>query len=261
MNNSIAVVVSSCDFFQDCWQPFIFSMQKYWPDCPFPVYLVSNYKEIETPQGFSFIRVGKDKLFASNMKTALEQIDADYIIYLQEDYWLNKKVHTDAIIHHIDYCRSHNVDYLRLTFPFLKGENIDKQYRCHTLKQRYSICLQAAAWKRSKLLTLLREGDSGWDFEYKIQAYAIDKHINVYALGLRSEYNALGINYVRGTAVRKGLWTLEGYRFLQEYGFKNLLNKRGREGWFFGNIIDYQGPLRPLCLAIVKIMTKLKVNF
>lgn len=40
-----------------------------------------------------------------------------------------------------------------------------------------------------------------------------------------------------------------------------LLDKRGCEGWFFGNIIDNQGPLRPICLAIVIIMMKLKWNF
>ena len=70
-----------------------------------------------------------------------------------------------------------------------------------------------------------------------------------------------GINYVRGTAVRKGLWTIEGYKFLKENDFKYLLDKREKEGLFFGNIIDNQGLLRPLCLAIVKIMIKLKWNF
>lgn len=261
MNDNVAIVVSSCDFFQDCWEPFIYSMQKYWKDCPFHVHIVSNENEIKTPEGFSFIRVGRDMLFASNLKTALRKIDADYIIYLQEDYWLDKMVDTSAIIQHLKYCAEHDVDYLRLTFPYLSGDDVDHYYRQNTLSQRYSLCLQAAIWKRSKLMSLLRDGDSGWDFEYKIQQFAIDSHISVYALGLKSEYATLGINYVRGTAVRKGLWTIEGYKFLQENGFKNLLGKRGREGKFFGTIIDNQGPMRPIYLAIVKAMMKLKLNF
>lgn len=261
MNNKIAIVVSSCDFFQDCWEPFIFSLKKYWSDCPYPVYIISNEKEIDTPKWISFIKVGKDRLFASNLRAALHKIDVDYIIYLQEDYWLNQKVDNNAIVKHVEFCLQNQLDYLRLTFPFLDGNNYGGCYKEHNLRQRYAICLQAAIWKTETLLALLREGDSGWDFEYKIQQYAIKTHTRVLAAGLTEEHQHEGINYVRGTAVRKGLWTIEGYRFLQENGFKDLLIKRGHEGWFFGNIIDNKGPFRPLCLAIVKIMMKLKLNF
>lgn len=257
----VSIIVSSCDFFEDCWKPFIYSIQKYWSDCPYHIYILSNNHEIKLPQGFSFIKVGEDKRFASNLRKALNWVESDYVIYLQEDYWLNKEVNNEEIVRHLQYCICNDVDYLRLTFPYLHGEDLDGCYRKHTLEQRYSICLQAAIWKRVTLLALLREGDSGWDFEYKIQQYAIQSHIGVNVLGLKKEYSNTGINYVRGTAVRKGLWTIEGYKFLKENDFKYLLDKREKEGLFFGNIIDNQGLLRPLCLAIVKIMIKLKWNF
>ena len=259
--NKVAIVVSSCDHFKDCWAPFIASIKKYWPDCPYLVYIISNNDEIETPNGISFIKVGQDRKFAANLHVALNQIDTDYLIYLQEDYWLNKTVNTATITSHIDYCVKNQIDYLRLTFPYLAGEELNKFYRKHSLSQRYALCLQAAIWKRSILLALLRNGDSGWDFEYKIQQYAMQSHIRVNAIGLTQKYADTGISYVRGTAVRKGLWTIEGYNYLKENGYDDLLNKRGREGWIFGNIIDHQGILRPFCLAIVKIMMKLKWNF
>lgn len=258
---NVAIVVSSCDFFKDCWEPFIYSIKKFWEECPYPIYIVSNNDSIDTPAGISFIKVGEDKKFASNLRAAIKEVDADYIIYLQDDYWLNKRVNNDDIAQHLDYCIQHQVDYLRLTFPFQKGEDVNGLYRKHELTQRYAICLQAAIWKRVTLLALLREGDSGWDFEYKIQQHAIQSHVGIKVLGIKQEYANSGINYVRGTAVRKGLWTIEGYHFLNDNGFDQLLEKRGKEGWFFGNIIDNQGPLRPLCLAIVKIMMKFKWNF
>lgn len=259
--NDVAIIVSSCDLFKDCWEPFILSVQKYWSDCPYPIYILSNNDTIKTPDGISFITVGEDKKFASNLIKALNKIDTDYVIYLQEDYWLNKKIDSRNIVSHINYCKKNKVDYLRLTFPYLDGANIGTLYREYSLEQRYAICLQAAIWKRQTLISLLREGDSGWDFEYKAQKHAIKSLLRVKALGIKHDYSSTGINYVRGTAVRKGLWTIEGYKFLKENGFQHLLNKRKREGWFFGNIIDCQGPLRPLCLAIVKIMMKLKWNF
>lgn len=259
--DNVAIIVSSCDFFKDCWEPFILSVQKYWADCPYPIYILSNNDEIETPKGISFIKVGEDKMFASNLHAALNQIDEEYVIYLQEDYWLNRKVDNEAIAQHLKYAVENNIDYLRLTFPYLDGDDVGDRYKKHSLLQRYAICLQAAFWRKVTLIGLLREGDSGWDFEYKIQQHAIDAHLCINAIGLKPEFSNTGINYVRGTAVRKGLWTIEGYQFLKDNGFTELLDKRGREGWFFGNIIDNQGPLRPLCLATVKIMMKLKWNF
>lgn len=257
----IAVVVSSCDFFEDCWEPFIYCVQKYWKDCPYPLYIVSNHKSIETSKGISFIKVGEDKKFSSNLEVALNQIEADSVIYLQEDYWLNRPVDNNAIEEHIRYCVNNDMDYLRLSFPFLRGNRVNDQYREHSLIQKYTLCLQAAIWKKSTLMQLLIEGDSGWDFEYKIQQYAIDNHIKVKALSLVEKHVDKGFNYVLGTAVRKGRWTREGYRFLKENGFETWLPKRKQEGWVFGNFQEVHGPLRLFCMAIVKIMKIKNWNF
>ena len=78
-----AIVVNSCDAFNDCWNPFIHSMTKYWNDCPWQVYIISNNNTIECPKGFSFLQVGEDKKFASNLKKAISMLDSEYIIYLQ----------------------------------------------------------------------------------------------------------------------------------------------------------------------------------
>ena len=62
----------------------IFSLKKYWPDCPFPVFIVSNYEEIHD-DSVIFLKVGEDKAFASNLKKALEMIDFQFIIYLTRE--------------------------------------------------------------------------------------------------------------------------------------------------------------------------------
>lgn len=261
MKTNLSIVVSSCDAFKDCWEPFIYSIKRYWADCHYHIYILSNFDEIDTPHGISFIKVGEDKMFASNLKVVLKRIDSDYIIYLQDDYWLNKKVDNNRITSHINYCVNNQIDYMRLTFPFQSGKNVNGIYRQHVLSQRYAICLQAAIWNRNTLSSLLRDGDSGWDFEYKIQKYAIQSHIRVKALGIKREFADGGFNYVRGTGVRKGRWTIEGYKFLVDHGFNSILKEREREGWFFGNIVDKQGPFRPLFLVIAKIMMEFKWNF
>ena len=259
--NRTAVVVSSCDYFEDCWKPFIFSILKYWDDCPFHIYIISNFKDTDTPDNISFLKVGEDRKFSSNLKKALNQIDAEYIIYMQEDYWLNNPVNTASIVRHINYCEQNAIDYMRLTFPYLKGKETDAGYREHTLNQKYSICLQAAVWKRASLISLLRDGDTGWDFEYGIPQYALSNNMMFKVLSIPFEKRAEGIRYVKGTAVRKGLWTKEGYEFLIDNGFNEFVDHRGREGRSYGALVDNNGPFRLVCLALGKIMKLLKLNF
>lgn len=259
--NNIAIIVNSCDAFSDCWMPFIHSIKKEWSDCPWSVYIISNNKEIETPEGIAFIKVGEDKKFASNLKKALSVIDSKYIIYLQEDYFLNRKVNQKAIESHIEYCIQHDVDYMRLGMPFIKGDVENTIYSTNKLTDKYALCLQAAIWKKETLESLLFEGWSGWDFEYKIQRYAIENNMDLKILGLNKKNSAMGINYVTGTAVRKGKWTLSGYEFLKKEGYEDIIPKRGKEGFCFFHLQETHGILRLPALAIVKMMKWFNWNF
>lgn len=45
-----AIVVPSCDKYNDLWKPFFLFFNKYWPDSRLPVYLFSNtldYKQAD----------------------------------------------------------------------------------------------------------------------------------------------------------------------------------------------------------------------
>lgn len=259
--SKVAIVVSSCDFFEDCWAPFIHSLKKFWSDCEWQIYIISNNKEMDCPDGLHFIKVGEDKKFASNLKYALKQLDAEYIIYLQEDYFLNKKVDNEALQKHVKYCVDYGIDYMRLGFPFLTGKIIDDIYVENDMMDEYALCLQAAIWKKNMLETILIEGWSGWDFEYKIQQYAQNNGLKFKVLGIRKEYTTLGLNYVTGTAVRKGRWTRSGAKFLKEEGFSNLLSKRGIEGRVLYHFQEVHGIFRKPCLAVVKLMKIFQWNF
>ena len=261
MDNNVSIVVSSCDLFEDCWAPFIHSMRKYWPDCEWPVYVISNHKAIDGPEGFSFIKVGEDLKFASNLKRALDNIRTDYIIYLQEDFFLDRRVDNEAIKEHVAYCMRNGVDYMRLGFKFMNGRVVDKIYAENNITDAYSLCLQAAIWKRETLYGLLLDNWSGWDFEYKIRQYVMDNHICLKILELRKEFADKGIRYVTGTAVRKGRWTISGYDFLREEGFPHLLDKREREGYVLNTIQGVHGFFMMPCRALARLMRVFNWNF
>ena len=39
MTSDSAILILSCDKFSDLWKPFFDLFWKYWPDCPYNVYL------------------------------------------------------------------------------------------------------------------------------------------------------------------------------------------------------------------------------
>lgn len=43
----IAVLIVSCDKYSDLWDPFLRAFDRYWPDCPFTVSLLSSHIHLE----------------------------------------------------------------------------------------------------------------------------------------------------------------------------------------------------------------------
>ena len=50
MMQDMCILVVSCDKYADCWTPFSDCMRKFWPDCPYPVYLCTESGEPEMGQ-------------------------------------------------------------------------------------------------------------------------------------------------------------------------------------------------------------------
>ena len=83
-NKNCSIIVSSCDNFSDLWEPFFILFFKYWPDCPFKIYLISETK-IYSDEKVEMISLKKDMGWASNLKAAIRRINTPYFIYFQEE--------------------------------------------------------------------------------------------------------------------------------------------------------------------------------
>jgi hypothetical protein len=258
----VAVVVSSCDAFQECWEPFIYSLNKYWNDCPWDIYLISNYLTIETEK-IKFIRVGEDKGWATNLKKAFSKIEADYIVYLHEDYFLDFKVDTDQIKNHITYCYKNNTDYMRLYGPFFDEFAIKgTEYALSPASKKYRLCLRNAIWKKDTFNQILIEGYNAWQFELNMEKYLQKNKITINSIVLQSQFFPQnGIGSLGDTGVHKGMWTQSGYDYLIKHGFENILSKRKKEGdvitFLIHNKIKW---LRPFGSILVKLLLKYKIN-
>lgn len=252
---NISIVISSCDLYSDCWKPMSLSLKENWRDCMFPIYLISNYKD-SGDNRIKAIKVGEHRGWGSNTKKALEVIDTDYVLLLQEDYFLNAPMTDDVLLKHVAYCEKNDIDYLRLGAPFYDKNRTDNDDYCVSPADKpFSMCLQPAIWKRQTLAQLTFDGWTGWDYERRIHKYIKNNNLVVKSMVIHSSKEiSQGYTMVHGTAIRRGIWTEGGIEFLERHGFYEEVKGRKREGKLLSKLNDVQSD--SLLIIPAKILRK-----
>ncbi len=163
---SCAVMVMSCDRYQDLWLPFFTLLGRYWPDCPFPIYLGANRAKHDDSR-VTTLPVG-DHEWSKRLRLCLEQIDTEYVLLLLEDYFLDKRISTAGILHNLETLHALGGTVLRL-YPLPGPDAIVPGHGgigvIHPLAP-YRMSAQPAIWNRIHLLRLLVDDESIWDFEW-----------------------------------------------------------------------------------------------
>ena len=266
--SKVAIMITSCDAYQECWKPIIYSLDKYWPDCEFPRYIVTNYKEEKLPNTH-FIKVGDDRHSWCNLtRMGMEAIPEEYVIYFQDDYWLNKRVNNEAIKKHIEYFEENKLDFLKIydDMPRDKDRIGNSDYCWNKPNIRYSINTAIAIWRKSTISKLMIEDWSGWDYERQIIPYINKNHIELRSQTLHSSVVASkGINTILGNAIVRGVWTHSAVDFLRENGMEEIIGKREIMGpiktWLSNHSPSPQSIMRYPFWGALKILKALKVNW
>jgi hypothetical protein len=160
------VVVSSCDAYSDAWSPFLQLFDRYWPDCPWQTWWISNQLKVEHSRVRTFA-VGDDQGWASNLLKLLDDQQPDSIIYLQEDYFLQTPVDSKRLRDVIEYARNTAVGYIRLAGSPDPDRPHDNPFGLGELSpgMKFRCSLQAAWWDVATLRKLLVAGENGWQME------------------------------------------------------------------------------------------------
>jgi len=203
MRSDTALLVVSCDSYRDLWGPFFTLLFRYWNDCPYPVFLGSNF-ETYPDRRITPLAVGKDRDWSSNLLQMLSVIPLEGILLLQEDFLIDGPVQTNRIRVFLEYAMRRKAACLRL-MP-IPGPDIPCADN-HELGEirpgaEYRVSLQAAWWRKDSLRAVLRAGESPWQFEC-LGSRRTDE-IDAPFLSLREEVE-LPLDYFT-TAVFRGYW-------------------------------------------------------
>lgn len=171
--SDLTILVNTSDNFEDCWPPFFKLFQSYWPDCPHPIVLNTEHKDYEWPGlnlRASKVATGSTKrlTWSECLARCLDSIDTPYVLYFQEDYFLEDHVKTDLIERMLDYLRKGEADVIRIlecggSGPWHPTDNEDLW--AIDRNSTYLIGLQAGLWRKSVLRANLRMHESPWQLE------------------------------------------------------------------------------------------------
>jgi len=178
MNNQYALLINTCDKFEDCWYPFFKLFSIYWKDYGGKIYLNTEYKHfsydglnIIPVQGCVKQDIPKTKIatWSQCLLWALDEIDSEIILYMQEDYFLKDHVKSHLVNDFVQLMQQNpDIECIQLRPGVKQGERSDYNHLNKIRMNKGDVCIlccQASLWKKSTFLKFLRDYESAWDFE------------------------------------------------------------------------------------------------
>jgi hypothetical protein len=159
-----AVIVASHDGSQDLWAPLLTLFKQFWPDCPFPIYLVCNNAEYRSP-GVTTIAVGPDRSWSDTLLAALRSIPEEYVLLWIDDHFVSRPVKAEEILAAVKAFQKVSGNYLRLQSLPKPNARFNSYFGIVQKGAIYRTSTVASLWKKSVLAQLLKPGESAWDFE------------------------------------------------------------------------------------------------
>lgn len=169
-NKKYSLVISSCDDYEDMWNPFFTLLKKNWPEINCKIYLCTDSKnftfdglKIESPLNYK----NHSKSWSKKLMNLLKIIDCEYIIFILDDFWLKQKVNTTLIDKCIEYLED---DKRNGFFCLISQSNATKpsnytEFNMYEKNAPFRITTQSGIWRKSFLEKILRGHESAWMFE------------------------------------------------------------------------------------------------
>ncbi|MDZ7793220.1 MAG: hypothetical protein U5P10_05855 [Spirochaetia bacterium] len=171
--STTSILIASFDKNRDLWPLFDFFFQKYWPDCPYQIYLGANGKAYPeaVPGKLEDIHKGPDNSWSESMLEYMQEIPTDTVLLMLDDYILTGKPRTSEIANAVEYAAEQAV-YVRLN-PEPRPRTQWKQdpvFGELRYFDRYRASLKAAVWNTRFLLDMLSMKLDPWTFELSVGA-------------------------------------------------------------------------------------------
>ena len=225
----LAIYLAAYDPYKDLFDLFIEQFRKCWPDCPYPLIISNMFFEYEGDEKTIVIHCGdvKDPVIRKNI--ALEAVDAEYFLGMEEDRIFSGKIDTDEVEKILDFMDKESIDYYRCNTSVFKKKKEDKyegyEHAYHIpAKEPYGVCGATVIMRKSLHDFRRKTGlDNGyaWEKYHLKRAYETsEKWIEGYATDDRNVFNIVH-------CVSKQKWIASARRHFLKEGY--VIDKSVRE--------------------------------
>jgi hypothetical protein len=176
MNKNRAIVILSCDKYNDVWPYSIASIDEYIKRENYKIYYVTNELEINHPD-ISNIKTGRDKNWSDSFINALEQIKEQQLFIWLEDMLFISKIDEKLFQKGFECIESRKFAHVHFR-PLPKPDLIKScnEIGLYEKGRPYSTNL-VGYWNKKILQKMLINGENPWNFEvfgsYRIQYYGL----------------------------------------------------------------------------------------
>ena len=223
----LAIVVVSCDKYSDLWDDVFNLLDIHWSGRPYKTYLATDSKPYKRAD-IEVLYFGNIRQWMVCTRKAIEMINAEYILFLMEDYFVIKDIDTHVIEEDLKFMDEHQADFINLHQKpyFLREENsefVTKDIRTIPRNTRYGLDTAGAIWRRNFFLKQLnREDGDAWRFE----AILVEDSKNDAGLPGKLFYDTRNpLNLCPGEVVRLGKFTLDTVKTIEGTGYKIQSNR------------------------------------
>lgn len=228
--NKLAMLVLSCDGYSDLWDDFFNLRDKYWADCSYKWYLVTESKDYQR-DGVEVIKCGKELNWAGRFRYAINLINAEYYGLFLEDYFITETIDTKLIDSLIDIMGRYDVSLLNMSDVFGTILNMkNKQYLMEHLiripnNKLYGVSTASAIWRHDFLANKLGNYDySAWQFE--VDRFNDAQSENGYGGVLLCD-DRMPFHVSTIPVVTQGMYTPASIRYFKKKGV--IINGSGRK--------------------------------
>ena len=238
--SKVGVLVNTCDRFEDCWELYFHQWKKYSNGLDWPLYLNTEWKDYQFPEGIKGYALAVCKArpdyagwskegiptWSWCVEHALNLMPEDFVLYMQDDYFLTRELDTKVLNEVVSIMeKESDIDcvYLNKNANGIHKEAVYSNWKRVSRKDSYFVSCQAAIWRKSALLQLLRTHESAWQFERwgTRRARALRYH-----LYMAAEANYSPVEYFC-TGIVQGMWLHPVEDLFYEANIKMDFSRRG----------------------------------
>ena len=231
MDNSVTILVNSCDLYEDAWEPFFRLLHIQWPTCQYPCVLNTETKVYQCDfMNVKTICAGGGQTWSKRIINCLKQIDSDYILFFLEDEFLREKVNTQWFDNTLQYMKEHeDVGVIFVRHSGKQKEHSGEPYiDRHALTDRFPIVGLAALYRKTYFLKLLRKHENPWEFERygSIRSQRMKEKVLQYSW----DYPAMFVfddEIEKGYGITKRKWLPKNKELFEQYGISVNFERLG----------------------------------